>query len=114
MGWDLFIMHHLVSFDCLLIWSFILTELQADSVLMQIDYTSFGTRIMVRLRSTFKFSFQDSRGRYATKMNPLLIDRDQVFPKPASQPASAWFTRLRAHTHTAELKIIKWWRRSGR
>lgn len=47
-------MHHLVSFDCLLIWSFILTELQADSVLMQIDYTSFGTRIMVRLRSTFK------------------------------------------------------------
>ena len=51
--------------------------------------TSFGTGIVVRLRSTSKFY---TRGRCATNMNPLLIDRDQVFPKPArqsvSQPAS--------------------------
>lgn len=40
----------------------------------------------------FKFSLQDSRGRCATNIKSLLIDRDQVFPKPASQ--------CLAHTHT--------------
>ena len=80
--------------------------------------TSFSLRHHGAFKVYVLFSFQDRRGRYTTEIQPLLIDRDQVFPKPARQPASQSLAHafLRAHAHTVDLKIIRRRRRrrSGR
>lgn len=134
------ILHKLDAFDPLLLCSLFEWVLQQwDLNITYISSTCIGlylfhvfpfyptsTSTEVRLRSELQLSFEGCRGRYVTEIKPLLIDRDQVFPKPASQPASkqasqsvslpanAELAHAFARTHTAELKIIEWWRRSGR